>query len=572
MSGKIPQNFIDDVLNSTCVVKVVSRYVELKKNGSNYSGKCPFHNEKTPSFVVSLNKQFYHCFGCGESGNAITFLMKFNNVSFPAAIENLAQQAGIAMPITNAVDDNIRKKYATLVDLYSKITKEYSSSLSSNEKAKQYLLGRGLNESVITNFVIGYAPASWDTVCSMFRQQRDLLVEAGVVVEGKNSKTYDRFRDRIMFPIINEKSQVVGFGARSTGEEMPKYLNSSESFVFKKSNELYGIKQMLDKSKHPSSIIVVEGYMDVVSLSQFGVHNSVATLGTAVTSMQIKKLLRYTNKIAFCFDGDKAGKSAAWKALLNILPLMHAEIIAKFIFLPEGDDPDSFIRKNKKQGLAAYFKKAVNLPDFLFDVLKKKHPGNDLSSRACFIQEAQQIIGSMPASVFRELLIDKVHEISNFKSSAVTVKSINTKKSSLVNLGFAERFLSLLIQHPKIIPQLRENIVDLPENLKENKLLLQFWHISEDFNENIKTANITELFREQDCYKKIIGLAAFEHLMPEEGVLAEAIGMVKKSVSFMLDAEINEILRRSQQRELEYAEKMQLQELIRRQKSSDPNK
>src|SRR3954468_23432187 len=345
----IPDSFKQDLLNRVDIVEVVSRYVKLRKGGANYSGLCPFHNEKTPSFSVSPVKQFYHCFGCGVHGNAIGFLMAYGGMGYVDAVKDLASSSGMQMPEfkPRTPEDVAREERQT--DLYAVMEQAmefYRAELKKSPKAIEYLKGRGLTGEIAARFRIGYAPEEWQGLKEPFPKYEDkALVEAGLVIENEG-KRYDRFRDRVMFPIQNARGIVIGFGGRVMGDGEPKYLNSPETPLFEKGRELYGLVQARDAVRTEGHVLVVEGYMDVVALAQFEVGNAVATLGTATTPVHVQKLLRLAAEIIFCFDGDKAGRKAAWRALEVSLPLAPDHKPIRFLFLPEGEDPDSYVRKH----------------------------------------------------------------------------------------------------------------------------------------------------------------------------------------------------------------------------------
>src|SRR3954463_12204349 len=349
--GVIPDSFKQDLLNRVDIVDVVSRYVQLKKGGANYSGLCPFHNEKTPSFSVSPAKQFYHCFGCGAHGNAIGFLMAYSALGYVDAVKELAGQAGMQVPESRppTAQEAARQERETgLYALMEKAMEFYRAELKKSPKAIEYLKGRGLTGEIAARFRIGYALDDWQGLKAAFPEYEDkALVECGLVIE-KEGKRYDRFRDRVMFPILSARGAGIGFGGRVMGEGEPKYLNSPETPLFEKGRELYGLVQARDAIRTTGHALVVEGYMDVVALAQFGVGNAVATLGTATTPVHVSKLLRLADALVFCFDGDAAGRKAAWRALEVSLALAPDHKLIKFLFLPEGEDPDTYIRGHGK--------------------------------------------------------------------------------------------------------------------------------------------------------------------------------------------------------------------------------
>ena len=353
----IPDSFKQDLLNRVDIVDVVQRYVQLRKAGANYVGLCPFHNEKTPSFSVSPAKQFYHCFGCGVHGNAIGFLMAYASLGYVDAVKDLASQAGMQVPEAQprSPEEAARKeREPDLTAVMEKAMAFYRAELKKSPRAIDYLKGRGLTGEIAARYRIGYAPDDWQGLKAAFPEYEDKsLVECGLVIAGDEGKRYDRFRDRVMFPILNARGAVIGFGGRILDKGEPKYLNSPETPLFEKGRELYGLPQARDAIRHAGRVLVVEGYMDVVALAQYDVGYAVATLGTATTPVHVSKLLRLTDELVFCFDGDAAGRKAAWRALEVSLPLAPDHKPIRFLFLPDGEDPDTYVRKHGKEAFEA---------------------------------------------------------------------------------------------------------------------------------------------------------------------------------------------------------------------------
>ncbi len=375
----IPQDFIQQLLDRTDIVAVVERYVPLKKAGANYQSRCPFHNEKSPSFSVSPTKQFYHCFGCGAHGTAITFLMEHAGYSFVEAVKDLAGQVGLQVP-----DDGAKRapeEESRRDQLYERMEvagRHYRQALKSAEPAIDYLKKRGVTGETAARFALGYAADDWQPLAAAFADYQDpLLVEAGLVIANEG-KRYDRFRDRVMFPIRNERGRIIAFGGRVMGQGEPKYLNSPETPLFHKGRELYGMHEHRRAIQGENRVVVVEGYMDVVMLDQYGVQNAVATLGTAITPDHLTRLLRLVDEIVFAFDGDNAGRKAAWRALENSLPQARDGKLLTFLFLPEGEDPDSFVQAQGAEAFRKLCDKATPLSDFLFTELSAQ---TDLSSQ-----------------------------------------------------------------------------------------------------------------------------------------------------------------------------------------------
>ena len=410
----IPKNFIQDLLNRLDIVDVVERYVPLKKAGANFVACCPFHNEKSPSFTVSQSKQFYHCFGCGAHGTAIGFVMEHAGFGYVDAIEELARSVGLEVPHERQAGGAEYQKVAP--DLYEVMqiaTRYYREQLKQSPRAIDYLKRRGLSGEIAAKFGIGYAPEGWQNLAAAFPDyQDDMLNETGLVIAGDEGKRYDRFRDRIMFPIINVRGQVIGFGGRVLDQGEPKYLNSPETPLFEKGRELYGLFQAQKAIRAAQRVLVVEGYMDVVALAQHGVEYAVATLGTATTPYHVQKLLRLTEHIVFCFDGDKAGQRAAWRALENALPYLQDGKRISFLFLPVEHDPDSFIRKFGKDAFEQRVQEAMPLSAYL---LREISAGLDLRTqegRNQLLQRAKPLLTAITAPATALLLRKEVAALS----------------------------------------------------------------------------------------------------------------------------------------------------------------
>jgi DNA primase len=414
----IPQSFLQELLARADVVEVVGRYVQLKKGGANYMGLCPFHGEKSPSFSVSPTKQFYHCFGCGKNGNAISFLMEHTGMGFREAVEDLAGQYAMQVPEDDASPQEReraaqqREKQATLSDVLEKAGDAYRKHLKSSPRAIDYLKGRGLSGEIAKQFGLGYAPEGWRSLASVFPNYDDpLLEESGlVIVNADDDKRYDRFRDRVMFPIRNVKGECIGFGGRVLGDEKPKYLNSPETPVFSKGRELYGLFEARQSLREQGYVLVTEGYMDVVALAQLGFPNAVATLGTACTPDHVQKLFRFTDAVVFSFDGDAAGRRAARKALDGALPYATDVRSVKFLFLPAEHDPDSYIREFGKDAFAKYVSEATPLSRFLIEAAAE---GCDLATaegRAHFSANARPLWTLLPEGALKRQLLGEIAE------------------------------------------------------------------------------------------------------------------------------------------------------------------
>ncbi|WP_282039453.1 DNA primase [Halomonas alimentaria] len=417
MAGQIPQRFIDDLLARVDVVEVVGERVQLKKAGRNYSGLCPFHQEKTPSFTVSADKQFYHCFGCGAHGNALRFLMEYDKLRFPEAVEQLAGRLGMEVPREGADDpraqarERKRKEGVNLLELSASFFRE-RLKMPEGQGAREYLERRGLAPEVIDTFGVGYAPDTWESLKRHLGERgigEAVQVEYGLLVHREESgRTYDRFRDRVMFPIRDIKGRTIGFGGRVLGDAKPKYLNSPETPVFHKGRELYGLYEARQADHRLERVVIVEGYMDVVALAQFGIRNAVATLGTSTSEEHLGRLFRLVNEVVFCFDGDRAGRQAATRALETVLPLMIDGRQARFLFLPEGEDPDTLVRREGSEAFQDRITCASPLSEFLFD---QAAAGRDLArieDRERYASQVLKAIGRLPEGVLRSLMLSEL--------------------------------------------------------------------------------------------------------------------------------------------------------------------
>ncbi len=500
----IPQPFIHDLLSRVDIVDAIDRHIPLKKAGANYVACCPFHSEKTPSFTVSQTKQFYHCFGCGAHGNAISFLTDYSGLSFVEAVHDLAAYAGMQVPVQQI---DVTSKHAhskdvlrlpedenhsgniqeispqDLISVMEVATRFYREQLKVSEKAIAYLKERGVSGRTAVRFGIGYAPLGWqnlETVFSDYKSEstRNLLVKAGLIIISDDGKQYDRFRNRIMFPILNQKGQIIGFGGRVLEQEEPKYLNSPETVLFEKGRELYNFFSARRAIREANCVVVVEGYMDVIALSQHEVEYAVAALGTATTGFHIQKLLRQTDTIIFCFDGDKAGRKAAWRALENSLALISDGKYLSFLFLPEGEDPDSYVRRYGKESFEQQLKHAVPFSEFL---LKELCSGINLRTsegRAKLVNDAKPLLQQVKASVLLLILLKRLAELSGISrdeledllqikhiSRTQKIKNIPPRKQPLTPYRW---MISMLLHNPSYITKLDRNLlVSCDENNPE---------------------------------------------------------------------------------------------------------
>ena len=531
MPGRIPSTFIDDVLSRVDIVEVIDEYVPLTKAGRDHKACCPFHAEKTPSFTVSGAKQFYHCFGCQAHGTAISFLMDHARLEFVEAVEELARRAGLALP-ESAGDTPAAPSNAPLFDLLDRAGRFYRRQLRRHPaaaRARDYLQSRGVSGEVAGAFDLGFAPPGWDNLVRALggEASESLLAQAGLATRREGGRLYDRLRDRIVFPIADRRGRVVGFGGRSIGDDLPKYLNSPETPVFHKGRELYGLT--LARAAGAAGVLVVEGYMDVVALSQHGIRNSVATLGTAATAEQLKQLFRVWSDVVFCFDGDEAGRRAAWRALESALPLMREGRQAKFMFLPDGEDPDSLVRTRGPASFEERVGEAVSLGTFLFDELGAQADLRTIDGRARLCERALPLLEKVPPGSFRRLAGRRLQELAGIDSGDLSALSraaggahpsrrppASPARTRNTALSPARKAITLLVQHPELaaesgdVEELRDS--DLPGA----PLLAELVALLAD-RPNLTTAAIVERYRGRDSARHLSSLAA-AHLDLREGL------------------------------------------------------
>ncbi|MBX9903975.1 MAG: DNA primase [Burkholderiales bacterium] len=456
----IPQSFIQDLLGRVDIVEVVDRHVKLKRSGANYSACCPFHTEKSPSFTVSPTKQFYHCFGCGAHGTAIGFMMEYSGMGFVDAVKDLAQSVGMQVP-EEARSEYAQRRAEEGPDLYGVLLQAaqfYRNQLKDAPQAIEYLKRRGLSGEIAKKFGIGYAPDGWQNLEKVFPDYADKALNvAGLVKQNEEGRRYDVFRDRIMFPIVDVKGNIIGFGGRVLGDGEPKYLNSPETPVFEKGRELYGLFHARRAIRDAGCVIVVEGYMDVVALAQAGVEYAVATLGTATTPNHVQKLLRQSDEIVFCFDGDAAGRRAAWRALENSLTLLVDGKQLRFLFLPDGEDPDTYVRANGKAAFEALLGKAEPLSRFLIDELRSNVDSHTSEGRAKLMQQAKPLVKQIAAPMLSLLIRKELAQLAgvtqqeldaNFEIRSQAV-SAPARRAAPATQSILRTVLELLVVEPR---------------------------------------------------------------------------------------------------------------------------
>lgn len=470
MAGRIPQQFIDDLINRADIVDVVDSRVALKKRGKEYIACCPFHSEKSPSFTVSQNKQFYHCFGCGAHGTALSFVMEYERLDFVDAIEALAAEYHMEVPREQGNFESQQEDKTPIYDVLEKAAISYASELKTSQRAIDYLKQRGLSGEVAKTFQMGYAADSWDFILAQHGTSdanKAACLKAGLSIEKNPQKHYDRFRDRIMFPIRDRRGRVIGFGGRILDKGEPKYLNSPETPVFHKGEELYGLYEARQAVKDLQRIIIVEGYMDVVALAQHGIPYAVATLGTATSREQISKLFRIVPELIFCYDGDAAGKKAAWRALENSLPILRDGVQARFLFLPDGEDPDTLVRQEGQQAFEQRLDHATPLSDFMLNHLAEPLDLTSPDGKARLSEQAKPLIGKIADGVFKDLLLGQLSETIGLSSAALRQhipaerteqqmqrrQSIPVLKKHQVAMTSTRLSIALLLQYPQIAKQ-----------------------------------------------------------------------------------------------------------------------
>ena len=435
MAGKIPQNFINELIDRTDIIDIIDSYVPLKKTGKNHKACCPFHDEKTPSFSVNQDKQFYYCFGCNASGTVITFLMEYLHMDFVEAVEDLASRAGMEVPRESGSSFDQTNQSAKLYALMESATKYYSDQLENNKNnIINYLKKRNINKATAIEFELGFAPPGWDNLIINLGKSKELikeLLDIGVIIKSDRGGQYDRFRDRLMFPIRDQRGRVIGFGGRVLNNDTPKYLNSPETRIFQKGRELYGLFQARKSIKDLSELYVVEGYMDVIALAQFGIKNVVATLGTAATNEHIEKMFRITNKLIFCFDGDEAGERAAWRALENSLSFLKNSKQVYFIFLPSKEDPDTFVRKNGKDAFISP-EMLTPLSEFLFNSIGNNINLEVLEGRSEMINKTLPFLAKLPHDPYKDIVIKKLSEITRYEIDDIQRQLSTSNKNDLV--------------------------------------------------------------------------------------------------------------------------------------------
>jgi len=579
MRGWIPPEFIDELLARLDVVEVIDRRVPLKKAGKSFKACCPFHNEKTPSFIVDQSKQLYHCFGCGVGGTAVTFIMEFENLSFQEAIEELASEAGLELPESGPARSGDNPTLP-LLEVLSEANRYFKEQLRSHVDASMaiaYLKERGLSGEIAARFDLGYAPESWDnlTCTAQDDQRRTLMVQAGLIGRSEAGRYFDWFRDRIIFPIHNNRGKVIAFGGRILKkDEGPKYLNSRENDVFKKGLELYNLHRARSAIAQQKISIVVEGYMDVIALAQHSIDNSVATLGTATSATHLQKLFRLGPSIVFCFDGDRAGRDAAWRALNTALPLLESGRQVSFLFLPDGEDPDSVVRDQGADAFRTLIESATPLPDLLFDTLLNQIDLTRMDGKARLATLARPLVSRVPEGPLRELMQQRLSGLTGIAPAGLdglptTPATVPHKRASARSkrLSPVATAISVLVQRPQLAASL-----DLPTTVVDTQddpgiELLRKVHGLARQNPKLTTASLIERFRGDEQQPTVEKLASRNHLVDDDGLEIFLGEILATLASQSIDDAITALLHMASERELSEIEKQQLGGLYQQRES-----
>lgn len=564
MTNLIPKAFIQDVIARTDIVAIISARVELKKRGDTHTACCPFHHEKTPSFTVSQSKQFYYCFGCGAHGNVISFLMEYDHLPFVEAVTDLAQQLGLTVP-TDSNDTANLSENAALYDAMQRAQVTYENALKTSPETITYLKNRGLTGKIAKNFAIGYAPNAWDFLLKQSKAHKALCT-AGMLIEKSPGHYYDRFRHRVLFPIRDTRGRTIGFGGRTMTNETPKYLNSPETPIFHKHQTLYGLYEACQHERQLKRALVVEGYMDVISLAEHGIHYSVATLGTALNIKHIQLLLRYTNDIVFCFDGDAAGQKAAWKALTICLPLLRDGLHFRFLFLTNKEDPDSLVQKIGHDAFEKLIDASTPLSDVFFNELVTQHDIHNIAGKAAFGKAATDLINTMPEGIYKNLLLDQLAQKLSLNRDKLSQPPVQTpiKKHAtepLTRFNPATVAIQLLLQQPSLADTIN---IDFPLNHSPETILLA--KLIPLFKSN-PHLTVGELLTETQDNAERTSIAAIANLplhIPETGQATEFQDAIKKLASLNLEQEVSALIEKAKQLPLNEAERTRLKTLLTR--------
>jgi len=585
MPGKIPKKFIDDLLSRTDIIDVIDARVPLKKAGKDYKACCPFHEEKTPSFTVSQDKQFYHCFGCGVNGSAIRFLMDYEHMSFPEAVKDLAQRAGVMVPQDTSYSEDKPDITVPLLDVLGQADRYYRRMLREHPQAHEaidYLKRRGLTGEIAADFGLGFAPDGWDNLLKAVGTSEDArtaLLSAGLLVKKDAGGHYDRFRHRVMFPIHDHRGRLIGFGGRVLDQGEPKYLNSPETPLFHKGRELYGLYRARDALKRTGRALVVEGYMDVVALAQYGLDYAVATLGTATTRDHLERLFRYVPEVVFCFDGDRAGREAAWRALENGLPVLHEGRQVSFLFLPDGEDPDTLVRKEGATEFGARLKAATPLPDYFFQHLAAQVDLSRLDGRARLVELARPHLSKMRQGVLRQLMVARLAELSHLPVAELsrllesgerpvvpaTPRDGRRPAGGQARPSLVRTAITLLLQHPQLAHRVADAGAEF-RALESRPGVGLFFDLLQLLKErpDLKTGFIIEHYRDSEYQHALEKLLVWEHPTLSGDVESEFQGVLDQLRREALSAETQRLMDKDRLSGLTTAEKIELKRLLER--------
>ncbi|MCH1918475.1 DNA primase [Shewanella sp. A3A] len=564
----IPRDFINELVARTDIVDLIERKVPLKKAGKNYAACCPFHSEKSPSFTVSRDKQFYHCFGCGAHGNAIDFVMEYDRLDFPDAIEELAGQLGLEVPRERGNgprrDEGLSRDLYQLMEAAANYFQSQLKHHPQQQQVNDYVAKRGLSAEIVEQFGIGYAPDGWDNILNTLGKSNDAqekLLAAGMLIANDQGRRYDRFRDRLMFPIRDRRGRVVAFGGRVLGDGTPKYLNSPETPIFHKGHELYGLYELRQKHRDPQRVMIVEGYMDVVALAQFGIDYAVASLGTSTTSEQFQMLLRSAKEVVCCYDGDNAGKEAAWRALETVMPLLKPANKVKFAFMPHGEDPDSLVRKFGKDNFEKTIDESQSFEEFMFETLKQKHSGE----KAKIAEEATKLINTAADPVLQNVLTQKAtHSLQMVSKDyferdfKIKFSSYAAERKALKGRGTPLRLaIALVVQQPSLGYQLPPQPALKHLKMPGVELLMELLDLTRA--STMTSAQLLEHYRDTEQFSTLKKVAQWEHQVADEHLQQG----FKETLVWLTNQYIEQRYQAlSMKQDLTREEKVQLQKLI----------
>lgn len=577
MPGRIPKSFIDEILLRADIVEIIDARVPLKKAGKDYKACCPFHDEKTASFTVSPAKQFFHCFGCGAHGTVIGFLMDYEHMDFVEAIEDLAARAGLDVPREGGAVPEKTPAAAGMIDVLQEAARFYRQQLREHPQARQvidYLKGRGISGEIAQAFGLGYAPDGWDNLARVLGRDaagREQLVAAGLAAKKDGGGCYDRFRNRVIFPIHDYRGRIVGFGGRVMGDDEPKYLNSPETPLFHKGRELYGLHRAREAIKREDRVLVVEGYMDVVALAQFGIDNVAATLGTSATREHLERLFRFAPDVVFCFDGDRAGREAAWRALDVVLPLLCEGRQAAFLFLPDAEDPDSLVRKEGRDAFLERVKKAIPVPEFMYKGLYERSDPSRPDASIRLAELAKPYLSKVPDGILHRVMLERLnlnpaaHEMLSKTASGEERLGIGRRLSrwtapkeppSAVRLAVA-----MLIQHPELAAATPEPEVFTGLDQRGCPLLVALLRLLRG-RPGLNAAAIIEHFRDSSDGAHLAKLAVWDHPALQHDVEAEFAGAIDQLRRAAVKACADRLLQKQRIEGLTAPEKAELARLL----------